>query len=351
MIEVLHPVESPVITSALDSLEISTDADYLDVSIFFGDVIVYESRLYCYLGKVTVWMLGDICSDFLKQINRPAGEFVAKANGVIADTFFAIQCGRFPGEISSAEFLEKNFLMSSRLYVLPSSSVLQVSAFVPSAGHLQSLKYRVDFKNGLRSIFSPAIAEPTSYPAVVSFNVSRETLEGAYPMADIVGVRVTMADATLWIRYDDSLSLSDAFIFTNTFGCADMVFIRGNRVSKYSAKVQETISGNRKYSYNNTTEFYTELSSAPLEPDIIQSVSQLIEASHVYVKPTGRPGLMPVMFQDSEVSEPSLPEESPTVTVKYTSSSRFPYLRPEGEYAEQSDSARIFTSQFLWQFS
>lgn len=294
MISISSKSNSPVFSSSLNSLEITTNRSFVNVKIIATkklSVVLYDEILWTYEGAVSIPDVKEIVESYMRRENLPFVNIIVNVSYDVTDTdtavFKVIYCedlivaGTDPDVVTENIFLTT--LQSRRIAPDASFSLYAFSESEPESPCSVYCNYSVKDSSSeiceLSAVVNKDERECIYFVDIDSYDLRSQI--AAKIKANPSDIRIISFSVALEGRYavffvDDSLEYGLNFFFLNVFNVIDSITIPA--VSSHKLDVNRSLAnlrGKHEF-YDRSVEKVFEVQSGPLSFDEALFIEQLM---------------------------------------------------------------------------
>lgn len=333
-------------TSQINDVGINTMDSALIVSMSVDGSVFYESRLYAYDGKVTIYDVGDIIESYFRKsgLCRAVVTFKAKCvSSADYDTMSVdfLYCSRiFPNDFT----FEGRFFNSQRVRRVPHDAAFRVYGDFPAGSAIMLNVAGLDSDGNPDSSFTSFSSQSGYFDVNVKAWSEMVCQSTSLAAVSMMSLRCGNAEMTLFIQ--DSPDLIH-FVFRNCFNVPEPVWLGGVSVLKPSVDSETAVCNGKLMQYDRSVTHSYQHTSGPLSRLEAAALIQLLESEQVWVVVDGVSYDVIISDHSTEVSS----DDDTMNVLKFTW--QFADSRPH-TYGDSLDQmlygSKIFTEQYQNQY-
>lgn len=335
------------VTSAIRSIDVSTDAPAVTISLAVQDAVFYSATLYAYNGKVSLDDVGHLIESWFRTKSLYRASVTVKAvcssDSSVFDTM-TIDCLHCSHVVPDSFEADKIFFSCLRTHRVSPTAKFKLygplSADDPVLVNVSGTDADGVPVSGSLSLLAAAGYIDVNIPTWTSYVCSHTSI--ASPA--IMSIRCKGMEKSIFIDRNPEYM---EFSFRNCFNVPEPVFLPGKSVMKPEVSVDTAVCSGRTIQYNRVLSRSYEFTSGPLTRYEAAAMVQLLESYSAAVVVDGSPYEIVITDNSTEVSS----EGSSLNVLKFTwqFADRRPHL-----FGDDLDpllySSQIFTEQFQEQY-
>lgn len=297
MIAFQNDFSSLMFSSSLEDINISTDHDFLEVSVVNSEnVVLFSETMWAYNGVVNLVDVAAIIEDDFRNTLYSYRNFtVSASNGeesvsVTLDVLYCENVNLTVSDISA--FTKNNFLTTLQTRRIPPVFDFNLSLFseIPRRDFTVNVSYRVKGSEAV-SYFNYTLTAwlqwNKNYKITLSSEVMINMIKTAVPAIANEDVELIAFNVTCDLRYavfiiDRSLKNAPVFLFRNVFNSEDFVSFPAETKSVLDVNSSLAVLPGKSVLYDREVSKSFEVNTGPLSADEAEFLEQLVSSHQVF---------------------------------------------------------------------
>ena len=289
-----------IFSSAIGSIDIEVDGEYVDVALTAtGGIVVLTERYYAYGGRVTLYDIASLIESEMRSSGSSYTDFTLRvytdtsSNKADSCVLHVLYCDRYTVCTDVPAFLKENFLTTLSMRRVATGSTLNLF-FYAEKGESIALNIAHTFrKNDSTALYRHAYTvdggKTAASSGVVQLNISLSSVIAdaasfaTVPLGEIelLSLVVSCGQRSMSFFIDPTLNDRETLIFRNCFNVWDWATLPNVVTDKTDVDRSTAIINGSSRFYNQSTTKTYEVEAGPLTSDEAGWIDQLFTSYFV----------------------------------------------------------------------